>query len=352
MKKSILGLCVCALLILSGCNFDKNRNTTKDIIPPLDYKFTGEGNLVIDNEEIKFSNTIIIPESSITCNQKYIIKDFYFGVFSVSGRQVKLPSFEIGAYEVTQKLYKTIMDGLDYVNSEPSICISNNASDEYLANNDGEKVYRPVDNVSWYDAVYFCNVLSQRLGLEPYYSIENIKRNDANFIILADVKISDAENAKYGYRLPYEAEWEFVARGCRPDTNNNSTWMNLYAGKHSDLATVNNPDAASVAWYYNNAGNASHRVGLKDPISDDLKIYDMSGNVGEWCNDWYGTITQTTGIEGADPCTTPWGKVARGGCWYNTAVSCSVAYRSSYTIRSSGSTVGLRIARTVKPDNE
>jgi len=144
---------------------------------------------------------------------------------------------------------------------------------------------RPVIDASWYDAVEYCNWLSEKEGLTPCYSGsgENISCNfNAN-----------------GYRLPTEAEWEYAARGG----NNHDGYE--YSGSNT---------AGDVGWYYSNSGSETHPVGGKSPNS--LGLYDMSGNVWEWCWDWYGgdyySSTSLVDPEGPDSGSY---RVLRGGSW-------------------------------------
>lgn len=118
-----------------------------------------------------------------------------------------------------------------------------------------------VVNISWYDAVMYCNWLSTTENLDKSYSIT---RDSNMFIVEFDPSAS-------GYRLPTEAEWEYAAKG------GNRSKFYAYSGS-------NVPD--DVAWFINNAGNKQHPSGVKKP--NELGIYDMTGNVMEWCYDWYG----------------------------------------------------------------
>jgi formylglycine-generating enzyme required for sulfatase activity len=216
------------------------------------------------------------------------------------GTDVIVADFYIGQYEVTQK------EWVDVMGSNPS---------QFQGDD------RPVENVSWYDCIEYCNKRSEKEGLKPYYNIdkENIDPNnlgeddDKKWI----VTINEGAN---GYRLPLEVEWEYAASGGQ-----NSEGY-LYSG--SD-------DVEDVAWYFANSGDEyltgfwvrgavegnnmqSQPVGQKK--SNELGLDDMSGNIREWCWDWYGdTANADSGSE----------RVWRGGGWMGVEVCCEVSYRGS-----------------------
>ena len=152
---------------------------------------------------------------------------------------------------------------------------------------------RPVINVSWYDAKDFCEWLSKESGKT--------------------------------YRLPTEAEWEYAARG------DNSSRAYKYAGSNN---------IKSIAWYYNNSGNKTHPVGQKS--ANELGLYDMSGNVCEWCSDWYGNYSSNSQ-------TNPRGvssegrRVRRGGSWFSNAKDCRPSFRNSRSPSYSVDSIGFRL---------
>lgn len=195
---------------------------------------------------------------------------------------VTVGSFMIGKYEVTQELWESVM--------------GNNPS-----NFKGSK--RPVEKVSWYDAVEFCNKLSEKEGLQKAYS-----RSGAN---------TTCDFNANGYRLPTEAEWEYAARGGASSTNTQ------YSGSN----TIGN-----VAWYVSNSNNTTYEVGTKSP--NQLGIYDMSGNVWEWCWDLYSVF----GV---------FCRVNRGGSWVDIAELCRLASRNIFlTPDKRYDDLGFRLVRT------
>ena len=209
-------------------------------------------------------------------------------------------SFRLSALETTQDLWREIM-------------VSNPARFR------GDKF--PVDSVSWIDAVRFCNVLSEREGLETAYEIRGndaVWRREAN-----------------GYRLPTGAEWEFAARGgVRGAISEEPLRKAHYAG---------GSDADKVAWYDRNSAKTSHETGTKQ--ANELGLFDMSGNVWEWCWDWYGDYPRAAvkdpegAIKGAGQ------KVLRGGAWFTPMNLLRVTYRYWNAPTFKVNSVGFRLAQ-------
>jgi len=220
-------------------------------------------------------------------------------VSSASSYTVTLSSFSICKFEVSQDIYKRIMG------KNPS----------YFSHF-SDSQYCPAEGMSWYDAIVFCNILSSQMNLEKVYSISG--------------KTVFADFNKNGFRLPTEAEWEFAARGG-----------NL--SKDFDFSGSDN--AEEVAWYIANSEGRTYPVGLLKP--NELGLYDMNGNVFEWCWDCFddypvGNYTNPHGPENGD------NRVVRGGYFRSSIKALSMVFRLSVpAITEQMPLYGIRLARSL-----
>ena len=190
-------------------------------------------------------------------------------------------SFQIGKYEVTWGEWKTVRDW----------AVANGYTDLAGVGNTyplGNADNFPVVNVSWYGVVKWCNAKSQMKGLTPVYTVNGTTFKTGQF----NPTLSASAN---GYRLPSENEWEWAARGGV------SSKGYTYSGSN---------DVNAVAWYQNNSSDGTEAVGTK--AVNELAIYDMSGNVWEWCEDAVNTSRHM-----------------RGGSWNYGAGYAAVAYRGN-----------------------
>ena len=186
----------------------------------------------------------------------------------------------------------------------------------------------PVVNVSWYEAVEYCNYLSEARGLEKTYRIDKSTEDPNNISKYDKVKwvVARVEEAK-GYRLPTEVEWEFAARGGLQSQGF------PYAGS-------DNLD--EVGWYRENANSKTHPVGQKKP--NELALYDMSGNVWDWCWDWYNVYPENLpkDFSGAAKGN---GRVLRGGSWGNLEIISRVPVRNYNLPSGRSNNCGFRLAQ-------
>ena len=208
--------------------------------------------------------------------------------------------FLMGVFPVTQGQYRRLMG---------------NAAAPYFDGNDAF----PMENVTWFDAIHFCNALSQVEGLRPYYRIDGVH-----------VTCQGGP----GYRLPTEAEWEYACRAGCPDRY----------GFGDDPAML-----LQHAWFQDNARDSVQPVGHWP--ANRFGLHDLHGNVWEWCWDWFGPYDPSAGV---DPNGPAWGttRVLRGGSWYDPAPRLCSSARLWWEPNDTEMTAwkfGFRVARDPRP---
>ncbi len=245
-------------------------------------------------------------------------------------QQVTVSTFYMSRYEVTHRQY------LEFLNGAGVSAAGRLNGNEVIDMDDGEVAFShdgtlfsfsgsgvadridcPVMEVTWYGAAEYANWLSAESGLTKVYTING-----------TSVTANWSAN---GYRLPTEAEWEYAARG------GNASNGYLYAGSDN---------AGEVAWYSSNSEQSTHPVGRKVP--NELGLYDMSGNVWEWCWDWYGSYSSGSQSNPRGPDSGSY-RVNRGGSWGSTARDLRLAFHNGGSPEDSpgesSNNLGFRLVR-------
>ena len=259
-------------------------------------------------------NFVKIPAASISGTESWTPSSDVF----ISGRKLEIASFYMSDHEVTRGEYKAVM-GIDPSTVSAYDKDGNELTGDATKNN-------PVTNISWYDALVYCNTRSIKEGLAPCYAIGG-KTDPKDWGSVPDCDSDekwDAATCDFtadGYRLPTEAEWEWAARG----------------GESYDID--------EVAWYKENTNDTGTRD-VKTKKANGYGLYDMSGNVYEWCWDWYGVISSGTPDSGpASDSALGSYRCQRGGSWDNFAYYAHVDYRYSYDPSYRYGSYGFRLVR-------
>jgi formylglycine-generating enzyme required for sulfatase activity len=224
--------------------------------------------------------------------------------------------FYLGAREVTQQQYQDIMG------TNPSFFSPGGEGKDAISGKSTQAY--PVEQVSWFDAVRFCNTLSDLDGLEPFYRMED--------------KIVDVPDWNgRGYRLPTEAEWEYACRANGPQPSEST--LGVQSARLRELAWFGEPLTTGT----------THPTGQKRPNA--FGFYDMHGNVAEWCWDWFdpryyevAPMEDPRGPSGIGRSS----RIYRGGSWYSDLIVCRPNYRRSEPPGLHFPLCGLRIACSVR----
>ncbi len=241
--------------------------------------------------------------------------------FTNKPHKVSLSAYRIGETEVTQELWQAVMGNNPsfFDNTGPKMKWK-----EFDTSPDAgeEQKKRPVEQVSWYDCIAFCNKLSLKLGLEQCYTVTvGGKPIDFSKLTVGDIPTEHnrawssavLDMSKNGFRLPTEAEWEWAAKGGKNDK---------WAGTSSES------ELKKYAWLWSTPSNSkTHEV--KKKLPNGYGLYDMNGNVSEWCWDFSTTLPDPVPKDYAGPGAGYYldPSVVRGGGWGTSALAATCGYR-------------------------
>jgi formylglycine-generating enzyme required for sulfatase activity len=262
----------------------------------------------------------------------------YGGAFP-AGRTVILSPFRIAKYETTYELWYEVKQWATDIARGGNVYTFNEDGQAGAAGTESKPAgtvpaaarLEPVTGLGWRDAVVWCNAYSEMSGKEPVYQYSGSVIRNSTDGTACDGAQMDADAS--GYRLPTEAQWEYAARG-------GGTPSTITSFAYKWAGTDTETELGDYAWYDGDSGVATHPVGGK--TANALGLYDMTGNVREWCWDWYDTAG--TGSE-TDPAGAASGteRVIQGGGWDFSASFCAVAFRPDTNPNNWNYDIGFRV---------
>ena len=292
--------------ILDLAKFEKlelDENNIEKIIKELKGTIKKYSGKKATNVESKFENMIFVQGGK------------YQPSFADEEKEVF--DIEVCKYPTTQKMWMEVME--------------NNPS-EFKGDN------KPVERITWWQALEYCNKLSEKYGLEPVY---DLSKSEQGILMIKELggetvypDVANFKNTE-GFRLPTEVEWEWFARGGQVAIEQ-GTFDYTYSGSNS----IN-----EVAWYTDNSGSQTYDVGLKKP--NQLGLYDCSGNVWERCYDTTESIEEGKNYIYKAFDSSNIYRMTKGGSWYSGSGYCSVTYRNNYKTVKVHNSIGFRIVRTI-----
>ena len=272
------------------------------------------------------------------------------GVF-IKDRKVKLSSYKLGKTEVTYELWHEVLtwaEGKGYTFANKGR--EGSAGTVGAAPTDEGKK-EPVTTISWRDCIVWCNAYTHKMNNADTECVYRKSKTDTT--ILKDSRDSAgtdcdkayADMSKKGFRLPTEAEWEYAARWQGSDKTNAAQYGDVYLTKLNSASGAKADwnvaaETGEVAWYSGNSGGKTHPVGKRR--ANALGLHDMSGNVWEWCFDWYGDIEANT-VTDPQGGASGTSRVERGGSWDSLAY-CTVGERNNYSPDFRYYSLGFRLA--------
>jgi formylglycine-generating enzyme required for sulfatase activity len=293
-----------------------------------DRKFSAQTRFRVVADDLKIEGFSMIPAGAFTMGRNSGDSD----ILDATPVTVTVTAFYMAQHEVTKELW-------DEVRTWAS---ANGYSD--LATGEAKAANHPVHSITWFDMVKWCNARSQLHNLNPVYTVSGAVMRIGTTPPVADWNAN-------GYRLPTEAEWEKAARGGV--SGKRFPWgTDTISHSQANYPTSNIYYDTSASGLLNNF-HPDYAIGshpYTSPVgsfrSNEYGLYDMCGNVWEWCWDWYGSTIYANGVTSPLGATSGSLRVIRGGSWRNIAEACRVAYRYHDYPTNSFDTYGFRAARS------
>ena len=311
MKKLLITLLVAA--VLPAIHTERISAQTVRTVALADKTYTVKG-VSFTMKGITAVPNAVLGDNSMEDNQEH---------------SVSLSAYYIGETEVTQEMWLAVMG------NNPSYFDGSQNSEPAKGEAQGK---RPVENVTWFDCIVFCNELTKKVSeLEENQCVYTFGGHAYTKEDAQNQEVPEMDMSKKGFRLPTETEWEWAAKG----------------GKEYRWAGTDEQDElkkyAWYAWYDDSDGgdanNKTHEV--KQKQANGYGLYDMSGNVWEWCWDWYDDSIPADGHTDPKGVSSGSLRVIRGGSWFNRAIYAACASRDISNPVSRCDFLGLRVAYSV-----